>query len=499
MKAVEAAWPKASMVIGNPPFLGGSKKRGELGDVYFEALETVFSERVAGGADLVCFWFEKARLQLKSYGLGAAGFVSTQAIRAGSNRQVLQAIVRDVRIFDAWSDEPWINDGAAVRVSMVSFGWGIGCVLNGQQVSAISADLRGSISGDLTLASRLLENLNISFEGAQKNGPFDIDGVTARAWLTTPNPNLKSSALVLRPYLNAADVTGRATDAWMIDFHGFSEGEASQFDAPFSYVVRVVKPVRETKKEPYLSRKYWLLKRPAVDLRQALKPISRYIITPRVAKHRFFTFVLVSVLPDSRLNSIARADHVTLGLLSSKMHEVWSLVTCSRIGVGNDPIYNAKSCFETFPFPAGLTPKDTASQQTETLPDSSVIPAALAPSVLTSAAAIAKAAKQLNDLRENWLNPPEWTDRIPEVTPLGMTTSPYPDRIIAKPGHEKDLAERTLTKLYNQRPAWLDAAHKQLDAAVAAAYGWADYTPDMPDEEILKRLLALNLERAGVQ
>jgi len=75
--------------------------------------------------------------------------------------------------------------------------------------------------------------------------------------------------------------------------------------------------------------------------------------------------------------------------------------------------------------------------------------------------------------------------------------SPYPDRILPRDGFEKELAQRTLTKLYNQRPAWLDAAHKALDAAVAAAYGWADYTPDMPDEEILKRLLALNLQRSA--
>lgn len=113
----------------------------------------------------------------------------------------------------------------------------------------------------------------------------------------------------------------------------------------------------------------------------------------------------------------------------------------------------------------------------------------------TAAEAIARAAKRLNDLREAWLNPSEWTQRVPEVIPLGMTVSPYPDRILPKPGHEKDLAERTLTKLYNQRPAWLDAAHKELDTAVASAYGWADYTPAMPDEEILKRLLALNLQR----
>ena len=116
--------------------------------------------------------------------------------------------------------------------------------------------------------------------------------------------------------------------------------------------------------------------------------------------------------------------------------------------------------------------------------------------VRATAEAIARAAKRLNDLREAWLNPPEWTQRVPEVIPLGMTVSPYPDRILPRDGHDKDLAERTLTKLYNQRPAWLDAAHKELDAAVAAAYGWADYSADVPDEEILKRLLALNLERS---
>ena len=85
---------------------------------------------------------------------------------------------------------------------------------------------------------------------------------------------------------------------------------------------------------------------------------------------------------------------------------------------------------------------------------------------------------------------------MPEVIPLGLSVSPYPDRILPRLGHEKDLAERTLTKLYNQRPAWLAQAHDTLDAAVAAAYGWRDWTGAMTDDEILRRLLALNLERA---
>ena len=126
-----------------------------------------------------------------------------------------------------------------------------------------------------------------------------------------------------------------------------------------------------------------------------------------------------------------------------------------------------------------------------------LIPAGLAPEVRAHAEAIAQAAHRLVALRDAWLNPPEWTERVPEVVPLGMTTSPYPDRIVAKPGFEKDLAKRTLTNLYNARPAWLAQAHATLDASVAAAYGWLDYTPAMPDDEILRRLLALNLARAG--
>lgn len=144
------------------------------------------------------------------------------------------------------------------------------------------------------------------------------------------------------------------------------------------------------------------------------------------------------------------------------------MANASRHGAGNDPTYNAKSCFETFPFPEGVL--------TDPDPDS-LFPA------------IAEAAKRLNELRENWLNPPEWVERVAEVV------SGYPDRIIPKPGHEAELKQRTLTRLYNQRPAWLDHAHQALDQAVAQAYGWTDYTPALPDGEILSRLLALNLQR----
>jgi type II restriction/modification system DNA methylase subunit YeeA len=134
----EAEWPKVSVVIGNPPFLGGSKKRGELGDAYFEALKTVFKDSVPGFGDLVCYWFAKALKAIESNGLGAAGFVSTNSIRGGANRKVLETICEQSKIFEAWSDEGWVNDGAAVRVSLICFGHVEQAVLNGQTVQKLT-------------------------------------------------------------------------------------------------------------------------------------------------------------------------------------------------------------------------------------------------------------------------------------------------------------------------------------------------------------------------
>ena len=146
---------------------------------------------------------------------------------------------------------------------------------------------------------------------------------------------------------------------------------------------------------------------------------------------------------------------------------------CTWHGVGNDPRYTPTTTFETFPFPEGLTPADTAGP-VQTLEDGVILPS-VAPERRPVALAIAQAAYRLNEHRENWLNPAEWVEPVPEVVPG------YPDRIIPKPAHERNLKARTLTNLYNQRPTWLDNAHKALDTAVAAAYGWEDYSPEMPD------------------
>ncbi len=493
----EAVWPQVSVAIGNPPFVGSQRMRSELGDVYTDNLRQAFSGRVPGGADLVCYWFDKARRQVEQLGLGAAGFVATNSIRGGKNRQVLESICNNTRIVEAWSDESWVNDGADVRVSLIAFGHGPVGALNGVVVPGIQSDLTAQMDTGLNLvgATRLAECVGTAFQGSVLVGDFDVAGDIARRWLTQPNPNGASSGEVLRPLRNARDITTRPRDLWVVDFAKRAVAEAMMFELPFAHVERQVKPARFGNRDKSRRDRWWLHGRTGDDVRAATEGLSAVIVTPRVAKHRLFVLAHPRVYFDDATVIVCRSDQSTFGMLQSRLHQLWSLRMGSSLE--DRPRYTPTSCFDTFPFSNSLTPADTAHQRTETLPDGAVIPADLPPAVRPDAEAIARAAKHLNDLRERWLNPPEWVRREPEVVPLGMDHSPYPDRILARDGFEKQLAQRTLTKLYNERPAWLAQAHEALDAAVATAYGWADYTPQMPDEELLRRLLALNRERAG--
>jgi hypothetical protein len=499
----EPEWPAATAIVGNPPFLGDKKMLAALGEDYVTRLRKLYRGRVPGGADLVTYWFEKARALVAAGQVERVGLVATNSIRQKRNRPVLERIRESGTIFTAWSDEPWINEGAAVRVSLVAFGPTAttesvtgSLVLDGQQVAAIHADLTGqplaSAGGmDLTQAVHLPENAGCSFFGLCLAGPFKVPSVTAIDLLKLPNPHGKPNTDVLKPIFNGSDITRRWVGHWVVDFGLMNEREAELYEAPFAHVVEHVKPERINNNRRARAEKWWRHGEARPGLRSKLVGLSRYIITPETAKHRFFVWFSISAAPEHSLIVIPREDDVTFGVLTSRLHSVWALAKGGRMGYGNDPRYNSTMTFETFPFPAGLTPADTAGP-TEAL-DSGIILPPVAPERRPVALAIAEAAHRLNTLRENWLNPPEWVDRVPEIVPG------YPDRIIPKPAHAAELKKRTLTNLYNARPAWLDHAHQALDVAVAAAYGWADYTLAMPEDEILRRLLALNLSRSSGQ
>ena len=438
----EPDWPQAYAIIGNPPFIGNKLLRRHLGDEYVEALFSVYKGRLTGGVDFVCYWHEKARAMIADGKARRAGLLATQGIRGGANRQVLKRIKETGDIFMAWSDEPWVVEGAAVHVSIVGFDNGSEThrVLNGNPIEFINANL--TTGADVTRALVLAENAGIAFQGPVKVGPFDISDAVAQKLLVAPNPDGRSNHDVIKPWINGKDITERPRRMWIIDFGERAEGEAALYEAPFEYVKRYVYPVRAKNNRARRRDFWWRHGETVPGLRQATKELARFIVTPRVSKHRFFTWAQAGTVPDSAVVAVARDDDYTFGVLHSSIHEVWARAQGSQLReVESGFRYTPESTFETFPFPH---------------PDSS------------ERDAISAAAHSLDVLRNGWLNP------------VGLTLA--------------ELNKRTLTNLYNHPPTWLTNAHERLDRAVYAAYGWP-YPLD--DQEILGRLLLLNAERAA--
>jgi len=481
----EREWPKCDVIVSNPPFLGGKLLRRELGTAYVDAMFANFVHHVRPEADLCCYWFEKAREQIERKNCQRAGLLGTQGIRGGANRETLHRIKGSGDIFFAVSDRDWILDGANVHVSMVGFDAGQEKqrMLDGKSAKTINANLTANV--DITRVSQLTPNLNIAFMGTTKGGAFDIVEKQALDFLRAPNPHGKPNSDAVVPWVNGMDLTQRSSGTWIIDFGvGMSEQDAAQYEAVFEFVKDKVKPERgENARESY-RRLWWQHVEARPAMRKSLASLPRFLCTTRVSKYRLFVWLQAPTLPDSATFAFARADDYFFGLVHSRFHEVWALAQGTQLREKESGFrYTPSTCFETFPFP-----QPTAEQD----------------------AAVAAVAKELDGLRERWLNPPDWTvEKILEFP--GSAVGPWA-RYLVKPDKDgigtvryprlepKDadcaakLKKRTLTNLYNERPTWLDLAHKKLDAAVAAAYGWP---ADLSDEQILERLLKLNLERAA--
>ena len=472
---IPATWPEAEFVVGNPPFLGWNLLRPSLGDEYVDALSEVWGEAVPGGADLVCYWHELGRRQIVAGASRRVSLLATNSLRGGANREVLRRVKGSGDIFMAWSDEPWVVDGANVRVSIVAQDDGSEHerTLDGEPVPEIHSDLTGGL--DFTSARRLSEGEGLAFTGAVKGGPFDVPGDLARKMLGEPtNVNGRTNADVVVPWINGLDLARRSRDMFMIDFAMMTEATAAAYEVPFEYVVEQVRPGRVNNRRRWRREHWWLHNEPVPGMRHALAPLARFIATPTLSKHRLFVWLSAPTLPDHQLVAIAREDDYAFGVLHSRAHELWAL----RMGTSLEdrPRYTPTSTFETFPFPWPLDTRDEA----------------LTARQRGHRDAIGAAARAVDEARRHWLNPPELVREEPDVV------ASLPPRLLAVDEEaERVLKRRTLTNLYNDRPAWLAHLHKALDDAVFAAYGWAEAPDELGEEELLSRLLGLNLGRGG--
>ncbi len=443
---LEPNWPDAEFIVGNPPFLGYSGMRANLGNDYTDALFGVYGDRLPNASDLCCYWLEKARAQIAAGKTKRAGLLATQGIRGRDSRAVLQRIKDTGDIFMAVSDQEWMLDGANVRISIIGFDDGseTEITLDGEVVSGINANLTTGV--DVTTARILRENADLSFEGPSPKGSFDIPASIARLMLSQPlNVNGKPNSDVVRRVMSARDIAQIPRGIYTIDFGVMEFDDACQYEMPFGHVEDAVRPQRINNRIRRRAEYWWQYGAPATQMRQALQGLSRYIATPRISKHRLFVWVDAEIMCNDSTDVFASDDDYFFGILHSQYHRVWA----SELGtqLEDRPRYTPTTCFETFPFPR----PDDAQR-----------------------AAIAAAARRLNELRDNWLNPAE-TDLLGNP-------------VVA----ETERRRLTLTNLYNANPPWLQHAHANLDHAVARAYGWKS---NLSDQDILANLLALNARR----
>lgn len=375
-----------------------------------------------------------------------------------------------MRIFEAQHNLPWVIDGAAVAVSIVCFAadddrCATASVLDGHPVRAIRSDLRDiDLAFDLRDLRRLEDNRHTAFQGVKLAGRraddeneqdedekgFAIDRVTADRLLAAGgNPNGRPNSDVVRVYWSGDEALGRPRDRWVIDFGPTAtEPEAQAYAAPYAHLERIVRDRRLANREGRAARRWWIHQRARRGMRDAIARLDRFLVTVEVAKHRFFRWAPAGVLPSGSLVVFARTDDFFMGVLESRFHKLWASETHNPLE--NRPRYRIGHSFESFPFPDGMAPSRPLDE------------------VMANPLAVDIAAK---------------AQALYAAREAALTSG---------------TANMDMTELYDLRDrggaAWLKTAHRELDVAVAAAYGWS---PDLTNDEILAALGALHQQRQG--
>jgi len=321
----------------------------------------------------------------------------------------------------------------------------------GLELSAISSDF--TTGANVTVTIPLRANDGLTYRGMMLFGDGFI--ITCEQAKDLGLGKVKGIEKHIRAYRNGRDLTDRPRDVMVIDFFGLTTDEArTQFPKLYEHVLRNVKPDRDVNREPKIRENWWLFGRPRPELRPALVGLKSFVAIVETSKHRIFQFLDASILPDNKLVVIALEDPFDLGVLSSRIHTTYALAAGSWLGVGNDPVYAKSRCFDPFPFP------DCTEKQKEK---------------------IRALADELDAHRK----------RAQAQHGLGLTDI-Y--NVLAKvrvgtalTAREKLLHDQALVSTLRQ-------LHDDLDAAVAAAYGWPW---PLTDAEILEKVVALNAARAA--
>lgn len=467
-----ATWPEADFIVGNPPFVGNKRMRIALGDGYTEALRKAYKSVVPDSADFVIFWWYKAAEIVRNDRAERFGFITTNSITQPFNRIVVQDALDNkpkIELAYAIPDHPWVDsgEGAAVRIALT-----VGAkTADGALLSKVKSEIdsdgidriielthhKGQINADLsvgvnlTSTSPLKANERLAYWGVKLYGKGFI--------LTDEQANKlekTSSEQIIKPFISGRDLAQPPRNLKAIDCDDLDESELrTKYPDAYQHLLMHVKPERDHNPREKRKQMWWVYGENQPAMREAVKGVKRFTATGEVLKHRVFQFYSTDILAEGKVCVISLEDAFYLGVLSSKIHTSWAAATGGRMGAGNDLVYVKTKCFDPFPFP---TATEAQQEQIRTI------------------------AEQLDAHRK------QRQAQHPTLTITDMYNVLEKLRSgQALNAKEQKTHEQGLVSILLQ-------LHTELDAAVAAAYGWP---ANLPEEEILDRLVALNKERAA--
>lgn len=334
-----------ALLVGNPPYLGGSKVSGTLGHHYNAYLVTRFDGYRTGGdlagAFVLSFW------RLRRLG-GAIGMITTNTLGKGATRENGLALIRrkGAVVAFAQTDIEWPGVAAVVVCAIVLRDVVATCLLNGRAVASISSRLDSLPENEVaTLPMRQ----NKCFEGDKAGGKgFVVSDAEAKAWIAAD----QSYAEIVKPYLTADDLlqgTTQGPSRWIICFRDWPLDQARRYEAAFKRVEALVKPERANNNEARTRENWWQFKRFTKAMRLHVGSQKTVLVRAGVSETPLFCQVSADSVFSNALFVIAASDWNTCGQLNSAIHETWYRRQGS--GMKQDSRYTPSTCFETFPVP----------------------------------------------------------------------------------------------------------------------------------------------------
>ncbi|HWQ22581.1 MAG TPA: DNA methyltransferase [Gaiellaceae bacterium] len=335
-------------IVGNPPFLGGQRITGLLGEHYREYLVLSLADGQRGSADLVAYFFRRASaLAARS---GSFGLLATNTISQGDTRMVgLGHLVgQGWRIFRAVKSAQWPGEAGVV----VSHVWA-SRVWDAPPRFTSSLDLVGRVEGD---PRSLAANHGLASIGTYVLGlGFVLDPEESQS-MTDEDPRLRE---VIQPYLVAEDLMsrpGHSASRHVINFQDWPEERAREYGLCWQRVAERVRPHRAGNKERHRREEWWQFARPVLELYRALGGASRVLVGPRVAKYWCVVWVPPRQVYDIQLIVFTFGDDGRAAVLSSIFHDAWARKTSGTLGEGLR--YSPTDCFQNFPFPEDVSVLD---------------------------------------------------------------------------------------------------------------------------------------------